>query len=82
MFNHFKLRTSSFAYNANGGRSFALAFQLQILKYDILKCLKHIVEWSHAHYMKIYPDKIEILLLYPLALNKEVTIKGVINELE
>ena len=80
VFNHFKFRTASFADDSNGRRSFALTFQLQVLKYDIVNCLKHIVEWSHAHYMKINPDKTEILLLCPPALNKEVLIKGVIFE--
>ena len=37
-----------------------------------------IVEWSFAHFMKINPDKTEIILLYPPSLNKEVIIKGIL----
>ena len=41
-----------------------------------------IVEWSRIHFLKINPDKTELLLLYPPSLNKEVLIKGVVFEEE
>ena len=40
--------------------------------------MKHIVDWSNAHFMEINPDKTEILLLIPPSLNKEVLIHGMI----
>ena len=80
VFQHCKFNTSSFADDSNGRRSFALSFQFQVLKNDVPNCMQQIVQWSHAHFMKINPDKTELLLLYPPSLNKEVVIKGIIFE--
>jgi exonuclease III len=80
VFQFCKFSTSSFADDSNGRKSFALKFQFHILKYDVVKCMNLIIEWSHAHFMKINPDKTEFLLLYPPSLNKEVIIKGVLFE--
>ena len=78
VFQFCKFSTSSFADDSNGRRSFALKFQFHILKYDFVKCMNLIIEWSHAHFMSINPDKTELLLLYPPSLNKEVIIKGIL----
>ena len=51
---------------------------MQILKYVVVNCLKHIVECIQAHYIKINLDKTEILHLCPHALNKIVLIKSAI----
>ena len=80
VFQHCKFNTSSFADDSNGRRTFALSFQFQVIKHEVVKCLKLIVEWSHAHYMKINPDKTEILLFYPPELHNEVLIRGVLFE--
>ena len=72
--------TSSFADDSNGRRSFALTFQFQILKNDVVNCMKEIITWSNAHFMKINPDKTELLLFRPSSLNKEVIIRGVFFE--
>ena len=80
VFKHCKFNSSSFADDSNGRRTFALTFQFQVLRYDVGNCMRKIVEWSHAHFMKINPDKTELLLLYPPSLNKEVVIKGIIFE--
>ena len=72
--------TSSFADDSNGRKSFALTFQFQVLKNDVVNCMEQIIKWNNAHYMKINPDKTELLLLVPSSLNKEVIIKGVIFE--
>ena len=80
VFQHCKFTTSSFADDSNGRKSFALTFQFQVLKHDVPNCMKLIVEWSHAHFMKINPDKTELLLLYPPSLNQEVIIKGILFE--
>ena len=42
-----------------------------------LTAYRHIVNWSNAHFMKINPDKTELLLLRPSSLNSEVIINGV-----
>ena len=78
VFQHCKFNTSSFADDSNGRRSFALKFQFQVLKNEVPNCMQEIVRWSHAHFMKINPDKTELLLLYPPSLNKEVLIKGIL----
>ena len=80
VFQHCKFNTSSFADDSNGRRTFALTFQYHVVKHEVVNCLQLIVEWSHAHFMKINPDKTEILLFYPPSLNKEVVIKGVLFE--
>ena len=70
--------TSSFADDSNGRCTFALSFQFQVIKNDVASCMEKIINWSHAHFMKINPDKTELLLLYPPTLCKEVKIKGVL----
>ena len=80
VFKHCKFGTSSFADDSNGRRTFSITFQYHVIKTDVVNCMKKIVEWSHAHFMKINPDKTELLLLYPPSLNKEVIIKGVLFE--
>ena len=71
--------SSSFADDSNGRRQFALTFQFNVIN-NVVQCLHRIINWSNAHYMKINPDKTEILLLCPSSLNDEVIIKGVIFE--
>ena len=39
--------------------------------------MKEIVKWSNLHYVKINPDKTEMILLRPKHLNKDVIVKGV-----
>ena len=72
--------SSSFADDSNGRKQFALTFQFNVLTRDIIECLNEIVQWSNDHFMKINPDKTEILLLCPNSLNKEIIIRGVIYE--
>ena len=78
MFQYCKFTSSSFADDSNGRRSFALTFQFDVLKYEVVKCLREVITWSHEHFMKINPDKTEILLLRPPSLIKEVIINGII----
>ena len=72
--------TSSFADDSNGRKQFAMTFQFNVLTNEIVECLDKIVKWSFIHFMKINPDKTEILLLCPSSLNREVIIQGVIYE--
>ena len=72
--------TSSFADDSNGRKQFAMTFQFNVLTNEIVECLNKIVKWSFIHFMKINPDKTEILLLCPSSLNREVIIQGVIYE--
>ena len=70
--------SSSFADDSNGRKQFALTFQFHVINNDLSNCLRHIIEWSKAHFMKINPDKTEMMLLRPSALNKQVMINGFI----
>ena len=70
--------TSSFADDSNGRRSFALTFQFEILKNNVVNCMRDIITWSNVHFMKINPDKTELLLFRPSIINCDVKIKGVI----
>ena len=72
-----KCMSSSFADDSNGRKQFALIFQFNVITKDIVNCLNEIVRWSDIHFMKINPDKTEILLLCASSLNKEVLIQGV-----
>ncbi len=80
VFKYCLFSTSSFADDSNGRRTFALTFQFQVLKNDVVSCMNHIITWSHAHFMKINPEKTELMLLYPSSLSREVIIKGVLFE--
>ena len=77
VFNHCMFSTSSFANDSNGRKQFALTFQFHVIKYDIVNCLKHVIEWSNAHFMKINPEKTEILLHCPTCFS---FVNGVIFE--
>ena len=72
--------SSSFADDSNGRKTFALTFQFNVLKNEVVKCIDEIIKWSFVHYMKINPDKTEIMLFRPPSLNKEVIINGVFIE--
>ena len=50
-------KTSSFADDSNGRKQFALSFQYNVLKHDIVNCMDMIVNWNDALFMKINPDK-------------------------
>ena len=79
-FKHFRFTSSCFADDSNGRRSFALSFQFDVITNEVRKCLDEIVKWSYLHYMKINPDKTELLLLRPSSLNNEVVINGILYE--
>ena len=68
--------SSAFADDSNGRKSFAITFQYDVLKNEIPKCLEEIGKWMNFMFLKINPDKTEILLLFPKSSEKEVIIKG------
>ena len=78
VFNYCKFSSSSFADDSNGRRTFAMTFQFNVLTAEITKCMDEIIQWSYEHFMKINPDKTEILLLRPTSLNNEVVINGIL----
>ena len=70
--------SSSFADDSNGRRSFAISFQFEVISNEVPKCIDKIVQWSNEHFMKINPEKTELLLFRPISLNSEVVINGVL----
>ncbi len=80
VFKHCMFTSSSFADDSNGRKQFALTFQFHVINNDLSDCLRHIIDWNNAHFMKINPDKTEIMLLRPSSLNKDVIINGFIFE--
>ena len=71
-------KSSSFADDSNGRKTFSLSFQYNILKNEIANCMSKITTWMNKQFLKINPDKTELLLLYPRELKGKVIIKGVI----
>ena len=76
VFENCSFKTTSFADDANGSKSFAIQFQYNILKNDVSNCMMKITSWMNANFLKINSDKTEILLFYPPSLSSEIIIKG------
>ena len=70
--------SSAFADDSNGRRAFAMTYQYDVLHNEVPKCLEEIGKWMNFQFLKINPDKTEILLLFPKSMEKEVIIKGTI----
>ena len=68
--------TSAFADDSNGSKTFAIKFQYNILKNDVANCIEQVVKWSNSMFLKINPDKTEIILFYPKSLQDQVIIQG------
>ena len=66
----------SFADDSNGSRKFSLQFQFNILTNDIPNCMAEISHWMNLMFLKINPDKTEIILFHPKVLQERVLIKG------
>ena len=73
-----QFKASSFADDSNGMKKFALSFQYSVIKDDVPKCMKMITRWMNKMFLKINPDKTEILLLYPEWMEDSVIVRGVI----
>ena len=69
-------KSSAFADDSNGRKTFSLTFQYDILKNNVADCMKEIVNWMNAHFLKINPDKTELMLFYPKKVEDDVIIKG------
>jgi hypothetical protein len=73
-------KTTAFADDSNGAKTFSLQIQYNILKYSVPECMKEITSWMNINFLKINPEKTEILLLYPQSLASQVIIKGTFIE--
>ena len=73
-----KFKSSSFADDSNGRKSFSVCFQFDALTNQIIDCLTEVKEWMHHHFLKVNTDKTEILVFCPDNLSDSITINGVI----
>ena len=78
VFNIFKFKATSFADDSNGAKKFSLCFQYNVLKNDVANCMNSITNYMNSQFLKINPDKTEILLLYPKHLDEHTIIRGTI----
>ena len=82
VFANCQFKTSSFADDANGRKTFALMFQFENLSNKIVTCLSEISSWMNRYFLKVNRDKTEILLFCPKEIDNEVIIRGVILDSE
>ena len=71
-----QFKSTAFADDSNGSKTFSLEFQFDILTKDVPKCMAEITHWMNLMFMKINPDKTEIVLFHPKSLHGRVVIKG------
>ena len=80
VFHKCEFKTSSFADDANGKKTFALTFQYSVLVNDVPNLVDKIVQWMNAYFLKINPDKTEIVLFHPKSQQNDVIIRGTMLE--
>ena len=68
--------TSGYADDNNAHQPFALTFQYNIITKELPNLMNQITDWMNSHFLKINPDKTEILLLLPNNLKDMHTING------
>lgn len=76
--NNFGFATSGYADDNNAYNSFALTFQFHVIKKKLPSLVNQINEWMNLYFLKMNPDKTEIIMLLPPNLNDVNTIKGCI----
>ena len=76
MFKKLCFKTSAFADDSNGRKTVALTFQYGVVNNDVPNCISNITQWMNEHFLKINPDKTEIILFHPKSLKNDVVIRG------
>ena len=69
--------TSGYADDNNARKTFALSFQYNIITNQVPALIGQISTWMNAFFLKINPDKTEIILFTPKS-NKLFTINGIL----
>ena len=69
-------KSTAFADDSNGRKTFSLRFQYNVLRNDVSKCTEKVMNWMTRQFMKVNPDKTEIVLFHPKSLQNEVIIGG------
>ena len=68
--------TSGYADDNNAYESFALTFQYHIITKKLPDLLNLINEWMNLYFLKMNPDKTEIIMFVPPNLKDTPTIQG------
>ena len=68
--------TSGYADDNNAYQSFSLNFQFGVISHKLPVLMSKISDWMNRHFLKINPDKTEIILFLPDSLSKTPTING------
>ena len=75
---NFGFSTSGYADDNNAYQSFSLTFQFHVITKRLPELLNQINEWMNLFFLKMNPDKTEIIMFIPQQLNNAHTINGCI----
>ena len=75
---NFGFNTSGYADDNNAYNSFALSFQYNIITKQLPDLLNRIHEWMNLYFLKMNPEKTEIIMFIPQQLKDVHTINGCI----
>ena len=78
VFRNCGFKSTAFADDSNGMKSFSISFQYSILKDEVKNCIDQVTIWMNQLFLKINPDKTEIILFYPKSLHHQIIIGGTI----
>ena len=78
IFKHCNFKSTAYADDSNGMKKFAITFQYNVLKNDVPHCLETIAKWMNLKFLKINPDKTEIVVFLPAHLSSKLIINGTI----
>lgn len=70
--------TSGYADDSNAKQTFPICFQYDIITQQLPKLMDQITNWMNSFFLKINPDKTEIILFTPKVLKDRPTINGTI----
>ena len=71
-------RSGGYADDNNATKSFALCFQYNIFTRDIPNLMQNIANWMNQYFLKLNPDKTELMVFNPKTIDTLHVIKGVI----
>ena len=75
---NFGFNTSGYADDNNAYQSFALTFQYHVISTQLPNLLTQIHQWMNLYFLKLNPEKTEIIMFLPQQLKDAPTINGCI----
>ena len=78
VFRNCGFKSTAFADDSNGRKTFVVSFQYNILVNEVKNCLEQVTTWSYMLSLKINPDKTEMILFHPKSMKHQVIIGGTI----